>query len=121
FFSSRRRHTRSDRDWSSDVCSSDLQACIADVINNANDGPPRRLSGAINKVEALPQRTLAREISLCECPADNSHIRMACGIDICEIPPFKKANPHCRKIVGRNGPRLEKNLLVKIVPLYRQP
>src|SRR5206468_10132152 len=24
FFSSRRRHTRSDRDWSSDVCSSDL-------------------------------------------------------------------------------------------------
>src|SRR2546421_5660905 len=26
FFSSRRRHTRSDRDWSSDVCSSDLNA-----------------------------------------------------------------------------------------------
>src|SRR6266849_5336603 len=26
FFSSRRRHTRSTRDWSSDVCSSDLQA-----------------------------------------------------------------------------------------------
>src|SRR5712664_523605 len=27
FFSSRRRHTRSDRDWSSDVCSSDLVKC----------------------------------------------------------------------------------------------
>src|SRR5204863_2128722 len=27
FFSSRRRHTRSLRDWSSDVCSSDLGAC----------------------------------------------------------------------------------------------
>src|SRR2546428_8081883 len=26
FFSSRRRHTRSDRDWSSDVCSSDVEA-----------------------------------------------------------------------------------------------
>src|SRR5207247_4132803 len=26
FFSSRRRHTRSTRDWSSDVCSSDLHA-----------------------------------------------------------------------------------------------
>src|SRR5216683_8008473 len=25
FFSSRRRHTRADRDWSSDVCSSDLR------------------------------------------------------------------------------------------------
>src|SRR3989440_3570368 len=29
FFSSRRRHTRSDRDWSSDVCSSDLYAVRA--------------------------------------------------------------------------------------------
>src|SRR5699024_1560993 len=27
FFSSRRRHTRSKRDWSSDVCSSDLFMC----------------------------------------------------------------------------------------------
>src|SRR5207249_6139885 len=27
FFSSRRRHTRSKRDWSSDVCSSDLETC----------------------------------------------------------------------------------------------
>src|SRR5207249_6941727 len=27
FFSSRRRHTRSKRDWSSDVCSSDLPMC----------------------------------------------------------------------------------------------
>src|SRR5207249_7527762 len=29
FFSSRRRHTRSKRDWSSDVCSSDLFGNIA--------------------------------------------------------------------------------------------
>src|SRR5256886_3969669 len=28
FFSSRRRHTRFDCDWSSDVCSSDLALCI---------------------------------------------------------------------------------------------
>src|SRR3989442_11307828 len=27
FFSSRRRHTRCGRDWSSDVCSSDLDSC----------------------------------------------------------------------------------------------
>ena len=30
FFSSRRRHTRSDRDWSSDVCSSDLSQDLLD-------------------------------------------------------------------------------------------
>src|SRR5207253_8546576 len=28
FFSSRRRHTRWPRDWSSDVCSSDLYKCL---------------------------------------------------------------------------------------------
>src|SRR5207249_8475653 len=28
FFSSRRRHTRSKRDWSSDVCSSDLREAV---------------------------------------------------------------------------------------------
>src|SRR2546421_7784294 len=32
FFSSRRRHTRSDRDWSSDVCSSDLSLTISGIV-----------------------------------------------------------------------------------------
>src|SRR2546421_5298821 len=36
FFSSRRRHTRSDRDWSSDVCSSDL-----------HDVPPGKLCSTV--------------------------------------------------------------------------
>src|SRR2546421_747234 len=34
FFSSRRRHTRSDRDWSSDVCSSDLRQPLNDEISS---------------------------------------------------------------------------------------
>src|SRR5216683_7464790 len=36
FFSSRRRHTRSDRDWSSDVCSSDLALEQCDSTSGAN-------------------------------------------------------------------------------------
>src|SRR5699024_6016249 len=32
FFSSRRRHTRSKRDWSSDVCSSDLMEGITSLL-----------------------------------------------------------------------------------------
>src|SRR5207302_7464974 len=32
FFSSRRRHTRFSRDWSSDVCSSDLMTAVAEGI-----------------------------------------------------------------------------------------
>src|SRR2546428_7686874 len=38
FFSSRRRHTRSDRDWSSDVCSSDLELRDAQAIENLLGG-----------------------------------------------------------------------------------
>src|SRR2546421_8594150 len=38
FFSSRRRHTRSDRDWSSDVCSSDL----ATTLLNGDHAQQRR-------------------------------------------------------------------------------
>src|SRR5690606_40476366 len=32
FFSSRRRHTRFSRDWSSDVCSSDLDSGLNEVV-----------------------------------------------------------------------------------------
>src|SRR5699024_11661863 len=41
FFSSRRRHTRSKRDWSSDVCSSDL-----------SPDPKRRISHWRNRLPA---------------------------------------------------------------------
>src|SRR5258707_11680340 len=36
FFSSRRRHTRYWRDWSSDVCSSDLKGKVVVVTGGAN-------------------------------------------------------------------------------------
>src|SRR5690606_40774399 len=35
FFSSRRRHTRFSRDWSSDVCSSDLQPAASTASNRS--------------------------------------------------------------------------------------
>src|SRR5699024_11865684 len=34
FFSSRRRHTRSKRDWSSDVCSSDLHLRVFSTVQH---------------------------------------------------------------------------------------
>src|SRR5207249_8057289 len=44
FFSSRRRHTRSKRDWSSDVCSSDLgiskrPSAVAEMKSHGGDFP----------------------------------------------------------------------------------
>src|SRR5256886_6461700 len=44
FFSSRRRHTRFDCDWSSDVCSSDLVTMLRDVHALARTGLPLRSS-----------------------------------------------------------------------------
>src|SRR5690606_40087172 len=44
FFSSRRRHTRFSRDWSSDVCSSDLQAPLAFALEWRKDP---RVKGAV--------------------------------------------------------------------------
>src|SRR5215471_15276851 len=41
FFSSRRRHTMSLRDWSSDVCSSDLMADGVDITERAEGGAHR--------------------------------------------------------------------------------
>src|SRR5690349_24640120 len=40
FFSSRRRHTRSLRDWSSDVCSSDLLKLTPEAARRPLDAPP---------------------------------------------------------------------------------
>src|SRR5207247_3314148 len=50
FFSSRRRHTRSTRDWSSDVCSSDLPLVMKQVVQNYRTGHL--------KVEELPPPAL---------------------------------------------------------------
>src|SRR5216684_6693012 len=47
FFSSRRRHTRCSRDWSSDVCSSDLGGVFAAARNES------RLAGAAELLPAL--------------------------------------------------------------------
>src|SRR6266542_5543776 len=56
FFSSRRRHTRCYRDWSSDVCSSDLRGEVASCV--ADD--PQVVPDAV--IRAV-QTTAAREIA----------------------------------------------------------
>src|SRR5204863_3869394 len=51
FFSSRRRHTRSLRDWSSDVCSSDL-ALLKMIAQGNAVGAPRILERAYARAAA---------------------------------------------------------------------
>src|SRR5271165_7328121 len=56
FFSSRRRHTRFSRDWSSDVCSSDLDKVMVVPIQNVETfefGTPATLSIHANEFAQL--------------------------------------------------------------------
>src|SRR2546421_1101769 len=56
FFSSRRRHTRSDRDWSSDVCSSDLLCAVFPGAHLSVPVLPRRLPPG--RMDGTPQPLL---------------------------------------------------------------
>src|SRR5699024_11980853 len=70
FFSSRRRHTRSKRDWSSDVCSSDLAVLDADqedvfklqplgaVQRHERDG----LGGLVHRVDVCDERDVLQKV-----------------------------------------------------------
>src|SRR5690606_10106269 len=66
FFSSRRRHTRFSRDWSSDVCSSDLDltqdqrgtSWMRQGFDKLLLDPPR--SGAIDVLKQLPLEQFGR-------------------------------------------------------------
>src|SRR5256886_12665165 len=53
FFSSRRRHTRFDCDWSSDVCSSDLETLLGDTAVAVNP-TDKRHRAFVGKVARLP-------------------------------------------------------------------
>src|SRR5699024_12054790 len=58
FFSSRRRHTRSKRDWSSDVCSSDLNIGRLPVIR---DGKLVGIITRTNIIEKMHELALMEE------------------------------------------------------------
>src|SRR5207249_5789089 len=64
FFSSRRRHTRSKRDWSSDVCSSDLPPPPEKHITSDHTASPRRARTATpndNGVSRSEERRVGKE------------------------------------------------------------
>src|SRR5207249_11820586 len=74
FFSSRRRHTRSKRDWSSDVCSSDLFACsrkrefLADACGAQFTRYPEGLASALEKLcQAGVPATFANKTTAALC------------------------------------------------------
>src|SRR6266852_7620669 len=64
FFSSRRRHTRCYRDWSSDVCSSDLPGEPAVRIDlNPSARPPEGATVTVSAATASPGEHLLHAIA----------------------------------------------------------
>src|SRR2546428_7115414 len=82
FFSSRRRHTISDRDWSSDVCSSDL-AGSATVTGNGTYP-----SSAVTVTQAGRYRWIASYSG----DPNNNAVSTSCG-DAGETSTVNKATP----------------------------
>src|SRR5206468_8000482 len=72
FFSSRRRHTRSDRDWSSDVCSSDLMGMLRPASKHM-----RR--HADSSASSLPGIWSAWSVVRCTRMPQLTSLPMACG------------------------------------------
>src|SRR5438445_8496936 len=63
FFSSRRRHTRYWRDWSSDVCSSDLNKIRCDGTNTSRTTmslPPVPATLQTNQLSTISQSPIGR-------------------------------------------------------------
>src|SRR2546421_901883 len=82
FFSSRRRHTRSDRDWSSDVCSSDRSEEHTSELQSRSDLVCRLL--------------LVTGVQTCALPIDRKSTRLNSSHDQISYAVFclKKKNKH---------------------------
>src|SRR5206468_9817183 len=93
FFSSRRRHTRSDRDWSSDVCSSDLAAPAS----------ARVLPTIQSRCRKLPLRPLAKDdvvraaATAAQIPVDDPALAAAA------VAAEEIGRASCRERVGSGG------------------
>src|SRR5206468_6926095 len=97
FFSSRRRHTRSDRDWSSDVCSSDL-------LENWNGAPTPPRS---RQVRGKPKNAalISSEKTIPYCAA--SPRMNLCSLESPALTPLQIGRASCRErlqLSGAGGP-----------------
>src|SRR5690606_40241243 len=84
FFSSRRRHTRFSRDWSSDVCSSDLVHCLARGNGQTAERGTGRPAGGGEMNGAGRQHTARAELAAvflhCSCSLEIPVFNVSCHV-----------------------------------------
>src|SRR5437868_11193410 len=96
FFSSRRRHTRSKRDWSSDVCSSDL---LGDALAPSSSLPAREVERLRSYVRG---RVARRPVELPASVAAETPVAMGeevVGAIIAIADPEAGADAHLHEIL----------------------
>src|SRR2546428_12755240 len=94
FFSSRRRHTRSDRDWSSDVCSSDL---VEDEIAEALGAEVRAVHQPVEGAGPEPVAAAERVSRHGRCLPSTDSPRTA-GVDYRLASDGGAPAPRCPKV-----------------------
>src|SRR6266849_10153637 len=80
FFSSRRRHTRSTRDWSSDVCSSDLIGRAEDRAHRSGGERRSRLGGDEIGRASCRERVYISVVAVSLKKKKNKKNRLGCAI-----------------------------------------
>src|SRR6266508_780048 len=101
FFSSRRRHTRWPRDWSSDVCSSDLRRADEEAGDRERDLalPPQEVPDADAEQDAPPEPD---EEEGADHDEDRQNVREEVGH---VTPPRGRPPRSARSACARRGPR----------------
>src|SRR2546429_2003839 len=104
FFSSRRRHTRCSRDWSSDVCSSDLGRLAADAVAPAQLAQRRTTA----QVVGYEEQFLVHGCALLPGHGDRSlaAVGSSCQAWICYPCPCTDVSPMSVSRTDRKSTRL---------------
>src|SRR5699024_932300 len=100
FFSSRRRHTRSKRDWSSDVCSSDMGFfyCTSDFLTQDIILSKSTRSDLIcNMLYFLPFTLLRIDSPVAKCEAESLSVTVSptfkvVAVFLLDVPPSRIAS-----------------------------
>src|SRR5205814_4747284 len=102
-FSSRRRHTRCLSDWSSDVCSSDLELRALERIGIHRGRSGQRLEHADDERGPLLLRRVERSVGKAQGPADE-----ACRDEVVALE-IGRASCRERGVAKRGGGGVKEN------------
>src|SRR5712692_11041530 len=114
FFSGRRRHTRWNCDWSSDVCSSDLEEAVAEARSSAAG------TAAPAAEEWTPQITIGTSVLIPDSYVADLGVRLGLYRRIATLLDQREIDAFAAELVDRFGPLpQEVGNLLEIIAIKR--